>query len=146
MKSLFYFQGLATSDWLFCTTMIPFIFLTKDSKVYKERSISLFFTLYGPYFQNLFIKSSGWITVSMSVYRHLCVHYPIWSKQTLSSHYTMCSVGFCAIFWILFLLPLLWTWDVQDLQCSSTETFLLRTLGTFELNTALRKGTTFQHF
>ena len=134
------FAGLAVSDFLFCFITLFCTYLSKDDMVYKERNPILFFTVYGPYFQNLFIKTSIAVTVIMAIYRHFCVHCPIWSRQKLTNIHTLMAIGASFLFWILFLLPLLWTFKVKTLHCTETSTAIIL-IPKLEQNPSLRKGT-----
>ena len=140
---LFSSVGLAVSDLLFCIITLLCTFLTQQDMIYNTWSASLFFTAYGPYFQNLFIKISTTVTVIMAVYRHLCVHCPVWSKQNLNNTYTMVAVVLSFVFWSLFKLPILWTFTIKRLTCTQSRSptvFVFSPHGKLQQNPSLYQG------
>ncbi len=54
---------MAVVDLLFCVITLCDSFLEKNSLVYHHKNVSYFFTLYGNFLQNVFIKVSTWSLV-----------------------------------------------------------------------------------
>ena len=138
--SLVGITALAVSDFMFCLANLFFSFYSSDRIFYSERNLTLFFTLYGHYFQNVFIKTSTWITVVMAIYRHHVVIHPIRSKQHLIKGHSLCAIILGSIFWTLIHLPQLWTWKITQIQCDSTHTFLVLDVGAFEADKTFRQS------
>ena len=132
--------ALAVSDFLFCVVTLFSTYYSDDSMIFKERNLTLFFTLYGEFFQNLLIKISTWITVVMAIYRHYVVVHPINAKQHLTCQRSLAAILIGCIFWILIHLPQLWTWKVTKIQCTPVDKFLVLGVGTFEQNKAYRQA------
>ncbi len=110
--------------------------------VYDSKDVTLFFTIYGPYFQNLFIKTSTWLVVTLALYRNAAISFPIAAKQYLTAMNTCIAVLICFVTWILFLLPMLWSWVVDEITCPNGDYFIMLDVGTFEENITMRKALT----
>ena len=104
---------------MFCFTTIIIIYLSEDNLVYREKEIGMYVTVYGPYFQNVIIKVSTYITVLMTLYRHAAVSRPVSAKQYLTVCNTLCAIVVCSAFWFLFILPFLWTWSIEVVDCNN---------------------------
>ena len=136
------FPGLAVSDFLFCATTLLSIYVVKDDMIFSEKGISFFLTVYEEYFLNLFIKISTSVTVVMTVYRHLAIAFPFTAKQNLTARNTFFAVVASFAFWIIFLLPLLWTWKVYEHTCPDGTPYYILDIGPFEDNKMARKALT----
>lgn len=134
-----FFSGLAISDFSFCGATLLCIHMVQDKMFFKENGVSLFFTVYEAYFQNLFIKTSTGIIVIMTLYRHLAIAFPFSSKQYLTARNALFAVVACFTFWILFLLPLLWTWQIDEWYCPNGDPYYVLDIGPFEDNETMRK-------
>ena len=132
--------ALAVSDFLFCAVTLFSTYYSDDSMIFTESNPTLFFTLYGDYFQNLFIKTSTWITVVMAIYRHYVAVQPISAKIHLTGRRALCAILTGCVFWILIHLPHLWTWRVTKVQCTPTDKFLVLGVGAFEQNKTCRQA------
>ncbi len=128
----FIIVGLAVSDFMLCLVTIIGLQLSEDNLVYQSRDVGMYATLYGPYFQNLFIKTSTSITVLMALYRHAAVARPISAKQYLTFCNTLIAISSCFIFWTLALLPFLWSWKVETVNCGPEDNMIVLDSGPFE--------------
>lgn len=126
-------MALAISDFFFCATTIIHVYLRDDSLIHRSWSFSLFVTMYASYFQNIFLKVSTYITVVMAVYRYFALVYPIRACKYMSHiiKCTLLAVVVGCIFWILFLLPLIWTFVTKDIDCGGGKSFTLMTPGPY---------------
>ncbi len=127
---------------MFCGVTLLCTFLAEDRMVYDSKDVTLFFTIYGPYFQNLFIKTSTWLVVTLALYRNAAISFPIAAKQYLTAMNTCIAVLICFVTWILFLLPMLWSWVVDEITCPNGDYFIMLDVGTFEENITMRKALT----
>ncbi len=107
--------------------------------IFSEKGISFFLTVYEEYFLNLFIKISTSVTVVMTVYRHLAIAFPFTAKQNLTARNTFFAIVACFAFWVMFLLPLLWTWTVYGHTCPDGTPYYILDIGAFEDNKLIRK-------
>ncbi len=127
------------SDFLFCAVTIINRYLFEEKVMYASKDVSMMARVYGPYFQELFFKTSTYVTVLMTLYRHIAVSRPISAKQYLTVINTAISIVICITFWILFLLPLLWTWNIETIACPNGNVIYLLGDGNFEENIVLRQ-------
>ena len=132
--------ALAVCDFMFCLFTLFSTYYSDDSMIFKKSNSSLFFTQYGLFFQNVFIKTSTWITVVMAIYRHYAVVHPIKAKHYLTSRRSLTAIMVGCTYWTLIYLPQLWTWKVAKIQCSpDAPTFLFLDFGAFEQNKTYRQ-------
>ncbi len=110
--------------------------------VYKHMDLSLILTLYGPYFLNLFIKTSTWLVVILALYRHMAISLNMSGKRFLTSLNTFISVIACFIVWIIFLFPLTWSWEARNVSCQPGKSILILHIGKFESDLVLRRALT----
>ncbi len=94
----------------------------------------MYVTVYGPYFQNVIIKVSTFITVLMTLYRHAAVSRPVSAKQYLTVCNTLCAIVTCSAFWFLFYLPFIWTWSIQEVNCKNNSVIYGLMPGPFQEN------------
>ncbi len=134
-------MSLAISDFLFCLVTIFVTYLMEKKMVYDSWNISLFCTMYGHYFQNVFIKISTGITVVMSIFRHSAVIYPVRVCRNISLVYNIKKLGLLITFclWLLLYLPSLWMWRASEITCD-LKTFILLELGEFSENVVLNQS------
>ena len=131
--------ALAVCDFMFCLFTLFSTYYSDDSMIFKTANSSLFFTLYGHFFQNVFIKTSTWITVVMAIYHHYVVVHPIKAKHYLTSRRSLTAIMAGCAYWTLIHLPQLWTWKVTKIQCTPLDTFLVLDMGAFEQNKTYRQ-------
>ncbi len=134
LNRIYIISGLALSVFMFCLVTFISLQLSEDNLVYQSRDAGMYATIYGPYFQNLFIKTSTSITVLMALYRHAAVARPISAKQYLTLWNTLMAIAFCFIFWTLALLPFLWSWKVKTVNCGPGNSIIVLDTGPFEEN------------
>ncbi len=134
-------MALAVSDFFFCLITTAESFLRTHKLVYQTRCLSLYATMYGNYFQNLFVKLSTHITVVMAVYRYLAVAYPtvICKHLDILTKCKLICIVAGLVLWTLFLIPLLGMWNSLEISCvnntDTTTTFIFLKPGTFLENT-----------
>ncbi len=134
--------GLAVSDFMFCGVTLLSTYLVEDKMVYEKKDAVLFFTVYAPYFQNLFIKTSTTMVVTLALYRLAAISFPVAAKQYLTPVNTLFAIMTCFIFWILFLLPMFWSWEIEEITCPNNDVYIMLDVGAFENNITLRQSLT----
>ncbi len=127
------------SDFLFCAVTIINRCLLEEKVMYTSKDVSMMARIYEYYFQELFIKTSTYVTVLMTLYRHIAVSRPISAKQYLTVVNTLISLFICVTFWILLLLPLLWHWKIETIACPNNNLIYLLGDGKFTENPLLRQ-------
>ncbi len=124
--------SLAISDGMFCLVTICVVYLMDNRMFYETWNISLFVTMYGHYFQNVFIKVSTGVTVVMSIFRYTAVIHPVTMCQRITGIFRLKMLGLVLAFvlWLLLYIPVLWMWDAQEIRCNGSVSFILLDLGT----------------
>ncbi len=117
-----FLAGLATCDLLFCIVTISSTYLRKKGIIYDSMNIHLIVALYGPYLINLFIKVSTTLVVLLALYRHIAISYPIPAKQYLTARNTSVCVIMSFALWMAGLIPLTWSWTVEQVSCPEGDT------------------------
>ena len=134
--------GLAIIELLFCVATLSGTFSNDTKLVYSPGEFSLYFMMYGHYFQNVSIKISATVTMIMSVYRYLAVSKPVQAKIYMNPKFTLIAICVGYIFWILYQLPLMWTWDMYEVHCLHN-TYILLNMGIYESNKIFRRIMTY---
>ncbi len=132
---------LAISDGIFCFITILSTYLSVHKLIFEEKTISLFFTMYSHYFQNIFIKLSTYITMIMAIFRYIAITHATSARHILNYKNTLLGILISTVMWILFLLPLLWTWELQSVKCKDKLYYLLSS-GRFERSHLFAKAIT----
>ena len=109
--------GLAFSDFMFCFVTICDTFTLQNQMIFQRKSVTYFLTISREFLQNTLIKTSTCLTVIMAVGRHVAVCYPTKARQYMRPCHTSLAMLFSFVFWLLLHIPLLWTWEVHDIQC-----------------------------
>ena len=135
--------ALAVTDCAFCLVTLYGTFAKDTNMIYESWSLRLYFKLYGNYVQNVFIKASTFITMIMALYRLMAVVYAINARNFLKPLFPLAGICIGFVFWALFQLPLIWIWEVQELECSSHLTFILLNVGRFEASNLFRQCMTY---
>ena len=135
--------ALAVTDCAFCLVTLYGTFAKDTNMIYRSRSLLLYFKLYGNYVQNVLIKTSTFITMIMALYRLMAVVYAINARNFLKPIFPFAGICIGFAFWALFQLPLIWIWEVLELECSPHLTYILLEVGRFEANNLLRQCMTY---
>ena len=110
--------ALAVSDLGFCIFSLIESFVPQHKVIFPKKNLAYFMTLYGTFAINIFIKTSTSFTVVLAVGRYYAVCFPMRARQYMRCGHTVIAIIFSPIFWILLHLPLLWSWNVKEVQCS----------------------------
>ena len=106
-------SGLAVSDILFCLGVLPRAFCQGFRSAFEGRSLLMYYELYGVYFQNVFIRTSTWLTVLIAATRYVAICYPLKTRLCHGTAATRCFVLTAFFVWFAFMAPLLWTYRVH---------------------------------
>ncbi len=130
-------MALAVSDLFFCLITTAESFVDSTDLLYESKNLSLYLTMYGNYFQNLFVKLSTHVTVVMAVYRYTALSHPTLVRNHLGNllRYKLMGIAVGVAFWVVFMLPLAWKWEAVGLSCKNgLDTFIFLTSGVFVEN------------
>ncbi len=141
--SIWGMMGLAISDFLFCLVTLCSSYTQHTKMLYRKRTYSLYVVLYSGYFINLFIKTSCWITMLMALYRHFAVVNPINSRKYLNSAFMITAILISFLFWCLFLMPLLWSYETKEIHCPSQDPIIQLSVDIFLINLSLQQAFTY---
>ena len=134
--------ALAFSDLIFCFitcvgSLVPshmILFLHKDFRYYNQ--------LYGGVLQNIFIKTSTWLTTIAAVSRYAAVCYPLFARQFIRLSHIKFAIVCSFIFSFVVHIPLLWMHEVHHLDCGNITISILDT-GVFVKNITFNKTFTY---
>ena len=135
--------ALAVTDCAFCLITLYGTFAKDSNMIFNAWSLTLYYKLYGNFAQNVLIKTSTFITMIMALYRLMAVVYAINARQLLRPVYPLAGICGGFVFWTLFQLPLIWIWEVQEVECSALTTYILLNVGRFEANELFRQCMTY---
>ena len=135
--------ALAITDCAFCLLTLYGTFAKESNMIFDSWNLVLCYKLYGNFVQNVLIKTSTFITMIMALYRLMAVVYAMKAGQILKPVYPL--VGICVgfVFWALFHLPLIWTWEVQEIECSAQVTYIVLSIGRFASDKLLSRSMTY---
>ncbi len=130
--------GLALSDLCFCFVTICEAFMPQKQMIYRSKTATYALTISREFVQNTLIKTSTCFTVIMAVSRHVAVCYPMRARQYMRPCHTSIAMALSFLFWTLLHIPMLWTWETEDIQCSPDVTITLLDVGVFVTDRTLR--------
>ena len=84
--------ALAISDMLFCAMVFPHCFIDEVDMVDESHLYRIYYKLYGISLVNLFLITSTWLIVTMSVSRYLVVVYPLHARLRLTTFRTLVAI------------------------------------------------------
>lgn len=62
-------MSLALADFLYCLCVVPELFVKSRGPIFKDRGFDLFYLMYGHCWQNVFLFTSTWLTVTIAIGR-----------------------------------------------------------------------------
>ncbi len=137
-------MALSMSDFSFCLTTLCSTFYENEF-IYTERTFSMFVIMYSLFLQNSSIKISTTITTYLSIYRHFAISKISNTKRFFQAIYVVGSMVLISIFWILFMLPYLWTWEPKHIDCSPDGYYIMLTPGFFVANKKFHSSLKYLH-
>ncbi len=112
--------ALAVSDMLYCTTSLPEAFKGTEQVIFDRKSFRMFYEMYGKYVQNTFAYSSTWLTLIMAGSRYAAICHPFIAREFVQASTTITGIVVTFVFWSLLALPYIWTYQVSEIPCPST--------------------------
>lgn len=137
--------ALAVSDALFCFGLLPNVVSLESETLFECKNVHLYHRVYGAYYNNVFIKTSTWLTMVIAMARYLGICYPLRARILIGLLSTKIAVAVSFVVWILLSLPLMWTYKIVDVDLvidNRTMKYLLDA-GTFGRNMTLKMTFTY---
>lgn len=115
--------ALALSDFFFCLFAFPTSFLPSDD-LFAYKGFLFYYRMYCSGIINIFILTSTWLTVTMSVERYLAICHPFKQTFFLTIKKTKIIIVIVYIVSVLFNIPVFWRYDLKVIMCNNgTETY-----------------------
>lgn len=105
--------ALAISDLLFCIFALPSSVLPTNN-IYSTRHFRLYYKLYSAALINVFIMSSTWLMVMMTLVRFLAIFHPL---KPMTFYRAKVMILAIFLFSIVFNIPVLWRYKTVELHC-----------------------------
>ena len=115
--------ALALSDFCFCLFAFPSSFLPSDD-MFPYKGFMLYYRIYCPGIINIFILTSTWLTVTMSVERYLAICHPFKNTFFLTIKKTKVIIVIVYILSVIFNIPVFWRYDLRAVPCNNASVFL----------------------
>lgn len=119
--------ALAASDLCFCLTIVPNYTEFYSQTSYDSLSFSLYYKLYGSYVQNVFIKTSTWLTMVVATARYIAICHPLRARICFGLTATKVAIVSTYLFWSILLLPYLWEFTAVPLTMNNHTQYILDT-------------------
>ena len=116
--------ALAVSDMAFCFVLFPKSLLP-SSTVFTSYGAHLSYQLYGLYFQNVFIKTSTWLTLVVGFARYSGICHPLRARMCIRLPGIGTAIIVTYMFWFLVESPLIWTYQVKQYQMGNVTYFFI---------------------
>ncbi len=135
--------SLAASDLCFCLTIVPTYAVWKPSSFDYSRSFALLYIVYGGYFQNIFIKTSTWLTTMVATSRYIAICHPLRARMCFGLTPTKVAIISTYAFWAVFSLPLLWEFQIIEYPISNVTSVYVIDLGALSKRPVLMSTCTY---
>ena len=138
--------ALAVSDLCFCITILPLFAFPKPKTIFEAPCFGLYYQVYGEYTQNVFIKTSTWLTMIVATARYIAICHPLKARLCFGIRPTRIAIISTYAFWFVILLPLLWSLQITPFEFTSdveNSTVYIIDTGEFSRNKTLQ--TTFTY-
>ena len=113
--------ALALSDFMFCLFAFPTTFLPSDD-LFETKGFLLYYRIYCTGIINIFILTSTWLTVTMSVERYLAICHPFKNTFFLTIKRTKVIIVIVYILSVLFNIPVFWRYEPVEVTCDNKST------------------------
>jgi hypothetical protein len=90
--------------------------------------------VYCIYYQNVFIKTSTWLTTIIAVGRYLGICHPLHFRRCARLAFTKGAIAATFMFWILVKLPLMWSYDIHTVPVDNDTYIYYIDVGYFQQN------------
>jgi hypothetical protein len=109
---------LATSDLLFCITLLPHAFVDNTNADFTRVTFDLVYAVYRNGAINVFTMTSTWLTVSMAITRYLAVCHPLTARSVLGMTVTRLSTVTVFVVSCVFNVPRFLVESIADMSCA----------------------------
>lgn len=119
--------ALAVSDLMFCLIGFPapIIELGRTSKYSAVKFFATYYKTYNPPLMNVFLFSSTWLIVAISIERYIAVVYPFQARWFIQLKRTIIIDVMIYVFSIVFNLPDFMKYNIQYMKCPNNRTILV---------------------
>ena len=135
--------SLTVSDMMFCIVILPHMFYYKQKTAFNQYSFRMFYHVYGIYFQNVFIKTSTFLTLVVGVARYLGICHPLRARVFISLKGMRVTCTLTYVLWFSLMSPMLWMYKIEEFPISNTTIMYVTDLGTFGTNKSLNTTCTY---
>ena len=111
--------ALAASDLLFCLITCLGSVMRTHRIVFTNYDMEYYYQMYSGMLQNVFIKTSTWLTMIAAISRCAVVCYPFHARQFIRLTHIKLAIFFTFSLSFLIHIPLLWTYDIKYLPCGN---------------------------
>ena len=120
--------ALALSDFLFCLFAFPTTFLPNDD-LFETKGFLVYYRIYSTGMINIFILTSTWLTVTMSVERYLAICHPFKNTFFLTIKKTKVIIVIVYILSATFNIPVFWRYELIEVTCDNQSTTVFKPIG-----------------
>ena len=119
--------ALAVADMFFCVSTFPSTFLPVDYE-FETKGFLMYYACYCTVVINIFILTSTWLTVTMSIERYLPICHPLRSLNIITLSRTKLVISLVYLLSVVFNIPILWKYDIRERLCSNSTYYMVEQL------------------
>ncbi|KAK2162980.1 hypothetical protein LSH36_88g04003 [Paralvinella palmiformis] len=125
--------ALAVADMSFCISAFPSTFLPLDYR-FAEKGPLAYYACYCAGVINIFIFTSTWLTVAMSMERYLAISHPLKSRNIITLPRTKVVIVLVYVLSALFNVPVFWRYTISEQRCSNRSQYMVEPLNILDAN------------
>jgi hypothetical protein len=125
--------ALAVADMSFCISAFPSTFLPLDYQ-FDTKGFLVYYACYCAAVINIFIFTSTWLTVTMSMERYLAISHPLKSRNIITLPRTKIVIILVYILSALFNIPVFWRYTVKERLCFNQTYYMVEPLNILDEN------------
>ncbi len=126
--------ALALSDFLFCLSVVPYIFVDQKTFFFTRPTLDLVYTAYINPVINTFTLTSTWLTVTLACGRYLAVCHPMRARVIIGLTFAKRTIVILFLLCALFNLPRYCINSIEVAQCSDGARYYFRFYGYLKLH------------
>ena len=130
--------AIAVSDLFFCLGLLPYLQFYTTKIMFFSPSLQMYHQIYSAYYHNVFLRISSWLTLLVALARYVVICHPFQARIFIELSRIRAAIVFTYIFWIVFLLPMLWTYSIQEYTPENSTTMYIVDNGYFSKNYLLK--------